>query len=96
MAEERRVIGAQMDGEYSSVTKKLVRGDIQVLYTDGITEAENACLEMYGEERLRSVIGRSRDNDARELITTILGDVREFCGDHPQSDDITLMVIKVK
>jgi sigma-B regulation protein RsbU (phosphoserine phosphatase) len=89
-------VGALMNQEYGSETRMLVSGDILVLYTDGITEAENACLEMYGEERLRSVIGRSRDNDARELITTILGDVREFCGDHPQSDDITLMVIKVK
>jgi phosphoserine phosphatase RsbU/P len=89
-------IGAQMDGEYGSVTKKLVSGDILVLYTDGITEAENARLGMYGEDRLRSVIGRSRAAGAREILARILGDVKEFSGDHPQSDDITLMVIRVE
>ena len=51
---------------------------------------------MYGEDRLRSVIGRSRTADAREIIAGILGDVKEFSGDHPQSDDITLMVIRVE
>jgi len=89
-------VGALMDQEYGSETRMLSAGDILVLYTDGITEAENAGLGMYGEDRLRGVISRSRNNDARELIATILEDVKKFCGDHPQSDDITLMVIRVR
>lgn len=89
-------VGVQMDANYGSETRKLVTGDILVLYTDGITEAENAGLEMYGEERLRSIIGRSRNAGARDIITAILGDVKVFSGEHPQSDDITLMVIRVE
>jgi sigma-B regulation protein RsbU (phosphoserine phosphatase) len=89
-------VGAQMDEHYGSETRMLVTGDILVLYTDGITEAENARLEMYGEDRLRSVIARSRGAGAREIIAEILVDVKQFSGDHPQSDDITLMVIRVE
>lgn len=89
-------VGAMADQEYRSVTKMLVPGDILVLYTDGITEAENPLLEMYGEERLRSITGRARGADAAGILTTILDDVKQFCGDQPQSDDITLMIIRVE
>jgi sigma-B regulation protein RsbU (phosphoserine phosphatase) len=89
-------VGAMMDMEYGSETKMLVSGDVLILYTDGITEAENASYGMYGEDRLRSIIGRSRDGDARSIIIMILEDVKKFSGDNPQSDDITLMVIKVE
>jgi sigma-B regulation protein RsbU (phosphoserine phosphatase) len=88
-------MGALPDAEYFSVTLGLGKGDVIVLYTDGITEAENARLEMFGEERLRNVIFQSSTQPSNEIITNILNKVRTFCGDHPQSDDITLMVISV-
>ena len=89
-------IGAIPDAEYTAETATVNTGDVVVLYTDGITEAENAQLDMYGEERLYAVIRASRKLPAAEIITAILESVRSFCGDHPQSDDITLMVIRVK
>jgi len=88
-------IGALGDADYSSNEITLEHGDVMVLYTDGITEAENAALSMFGEERLRAAISRNRGLRAKEIITEILADVRAFTGDHPQSDDITLMVVKV-
>ncbi len=88
-------VGALPDAEYVARTKALSPGDVLVLYTDGITEAENVRLEMFGEDRLREVIRRSRALAAKEIIAEILESVRAFCGDHPQSDDITLMVIRV-
>ena len=69
-------------------------GDVLVLYTDGITEAENANLDMFGVERLEKIIRGSRGISANELSEEILNAVRVFTGDHPQSDDITLMVIR--
>jgi sigma-B regulation protein RsbU (phosphoserine phosphatase) len=89
-------VGAMEDQEYRSETRMLVHNDILVLYTDGITEAENVRLDMYGEDRLRAVVGRSRNAAAREIITAILEDVKKFSGDQPQSDDITLMVIRAE
>lgn len=88
-------VGVLPDAGYTSVRKNLSPGDALILYTDGITEAENARLEMFGEERLRTVIGRHRKMDSKTIITKILEAVKEFCGEQPQSDDITLMVIKV-
>jgi phosphoserine phosphatase RsbU/P len=87
-------IGALDDADYTSASVSLVPGDVLVLYTDGITEAENVHQDMFGEERLYEIIRRSRNLPAPEISSRILEEVRKFCGDHPQSDDITLMVIK--
>jgi len=89
-------IGAMADADYTCKSRNLSQGDVLVLYTGGITDAENARLEMFGEEHLRAVITRDRGMDSKVIVSKILEEVRDFCGDYPQSDDITLMVIKVK
>jgi sigma-B regulation protein RsbU (phosphoserine phosphatase) len=87
-------MGLLNDAEYTQDTVQMARGDLLVLYTDGITEAENAQLEMFGVPRLREVILASRALPAGDIIEEILRAVKAFTGDHPQSDDITLMVIR--
>ncbi|HXX56109.1 MAG TPA: SpoIIE family protein phosphatase [Methanoregula sp.] len=87
-------VGAMADARYTADSVRFGAGDVMVLYTDGITEAENALLEMFGTERLREVILQSRGLSSQEISGKILGAIKEFCGDHPQSDDITLMVIR--
>lgn len=87
-------MGALPDSVYSQEIVQMAPGDILVLYTDGITEAENADLEMFGPERLERIILASSRLPANEVIQEILNAVRSFTGDHPQSDDITLMVIR--
>ena len=89
-------IGALSDAAYTAETAALKTGDIIILYTDGITEAENAVQDMFGEERLNEVIRASRKLPANDIIAAILESVRTFCGVYPQSDDITLMGIRVK
>jgi phosphoserine phosphatase RsbU/P len=66
-----------------------------VLFTDGVTEATNIREELYGEERLRLIILANRRLSAGEITNRILLDVQEFKGEAPQSDDITLLVVKV-
>jgi sigma-B regulation protein RsbU (phosphoserine phosphatase) len=87
-------MGVLDDAEYTQDTVQLAPGDLVVLYTDGITEAENAELEMFGDSRLEKVIRASRALSSKDIIQEILNAVRSFTGDHPQSDDITLMVIR--
>jgi sigma-B regulation protein RsbU (phosphoserine phosphatase) len=87
-------MGVLSDAAYSQDSVRMLPGDILVLYTDGITEAENADLEMFGLERLERIILASPQLPANELIQEILNAVKAFIGDHPQSDDITLMVIR--
>lgn len=69
-------------------------GDVVVLYTDGITEAENQHKQLYGIERLCQVISQSRECTAEVILQGVIEDVRRHIGRHKVYDDITLLVIK--
>jgi sigma-B regulation protein RsbU (phosphoserine phosphatase) len=71
-------------------------GDLLVAYTDGVTEALNALDEEFGEARLRRLISASLHLSAEELTNEIIESVRRWCGEMPQHDDLTLVVMKVK
>ena len=88
-------MGVITDAEYTAQEKPLVVGDVIVLYTDGITEAMNVREDMFGEERLYDVIRQSDGLRAEEILAKILTSVKEFTGEYPQSDDITLLVVRV-
>jgi sigma-B regulation protein RsbU (phosphoserine phosphatase) len=87
-------MGVMDDAGYSQDSVTLAPGDILVLYTDGITEAENERLDMFDVGRLRDVILAAQDLPSQEIADAVLAAVRTFTGTHPQSDDITLMVIR--
>ena len=88
-------LGIMEDSLYKKETITLTSGDIIVLYTDGVTEATNIREELYGEERLQRSILINRSLCADEIAQKILLEVQEFTGEAPQSDDITLLVVKV-
>ncbi len=69
-------------------------GDVVVLYTDGITEAENQHKQLYGIERLCQVISQHRQCTAEVILQEVIDDVRRHIGRHQVYDDITLLVIK--
>ncbi|WP_434686168.1 SpoIIE family protein phosphatase [Pseudanabaena minima] len=71
-------------------------GDIVLLYTDGIPEAENPSKQHYGLNRLIQVISESHKQPIDQIREVIIKDVREFIGSHKVLDDITFMVIKRK
>jgi PAS domain S-box-containing protein len=79
---------------YSSRTVEIGAGDIIVLYTDGITESINGEEEMFGEDRLRTIIQEHSGLPAKGILEKILEEVNSFAVGQPQFDDITLMVIK--
>jgi phosphoserine phosphatase RsbU/P len=87
-------MGVMEDAQYTQDTMLMAPGDLLILYTDGITEAENAQQEMFGLERLKERILALRTLSSPDIIEGILTAVRTFTGDYPQSDDITLMVIR--
>ncbi len=86
-------LGVFEDAHWSQRSFKIKPGDALVLYTDGITDAQNAAEEFFGLERLREVMKRQYGKSAKELHEVLLGEVRNWMGDAPQYDDITLMVI---
>ena len=69
-------------------------GDLLVLYSDGITEAEDANEELFGEERLEKIILENREKSAPYIKDCILNALSVHCSGTAQSDDITLVVAK--
>jgi len=69
-------------------------GDVLVLYTDGVTEAENSLGEEFGMERLSSLIRRGHKLPADELLKHILKSVTQFSQEVGFEDDATILVVK--
>ncbi len=67
-----------------------------VLYSDGITEAENAEKEFYGIKRLCDVVSEHWAESAEAIKDAVVADVRAFIGDQTVYDDLTLLVVKQK
>jgi PAS domain S-box-containing protein len=87
-------LGGVEHRDYQSRTVTIWAGDVMVLYTDGITESIDEKEEMFGEDRLRSVIEKHTMLPAIDILEKILEEVGSFAVGQPQFDDITLMVIK--
>jgi len=68
-------------------------GDCLVLYTDGVTEAFNFQDQMYGEKRLKQVLGKSIGRSARGVLSLLRADLEDFRGSAPLSDDTTILAI---
>jgi sigma-B regulation protein RsbU (phosphoserine phosphatase) len=79
---------------YEEETVYFNPGDSLVLFTDGVSEAMNKSAEEYGEPRLEDVLQNTRGRSAQEILDTIHQDVKKHTGDFPQSDDITLLVLR--
>ena len=82
-------LGVVRDMDYAQSVLSLAPGDSLVLYTDGITEAMNVQEELYGPQRLLSLL-RSEVDRASPLGRIILDDVKRFVGARSQSDDMCL------
>ena len=72
----------------------LTAGDVLVLYTDGVTEAENSLGEEFGMERLSTLIRRGHTLSADGLMNHILESVTDFSRDVGFDDDATILVVK--
>lgn len=69
-------------------------GDVLVIYSDGIPEAMNAAHELYGEERLCELLVGSMTRSAPEIIDAVFTAAKKHAGSYPQSDDMTMVVLK--
>lgn len=87
------VLGLFNQWECATGECQLQSGDTLALYTDGVTEAFNNAGEEFGEQRLIEALRRNRDLSSTELLSAIVGEVREFSPGE-QYDDITLIVAR--
>ena len=79
---------------YQSGTLHLCKGDILVVYSDGLTDAQNQQEEMFGEERLLKIIRQEAPSGSHALERKFLNSIEEFTQGTPQTDDITFVVIE--
>ena len=80
--------------DYEEEIIDLYPNDLLVIYSDGITEAMNATLEQFGEQRLMEVLTEHKNLSAAGLIEKIFAIVKQHAGSFPQSDDMTMLVLK--
>ena len=71
------------------------RGDVAVLFTDGVSEAMNQADDLFGEDRLRRLVEENAGLTAEGLRERILADVEAFVGSADQHDDMTLVLLKI-
>ncbi|WP_419872020.1 PP2C family protein-serine/threonine phosphatase [Candidatus Pristimantibacillus sp. PTI5] len=86
-------LGSFPEFTYRDQTIVLERGDRFVLYTDGITEAENASQEQYSTNRLQQFLSQTSGYSSAEIIDALLMDVFMFADGAPQSDDIAVLCL---
>lgn len=88
---------AGMEGvRYRKNELVLEPGDAIYLYTDGVTEATDLNEELYGEDRLHSILEKYKDETMEVICSEIKKDVDLFAGEAPQFDDITMLALKFK
>jgi sigma-B regulation protein RsbU (phosphoserine phosphatase) len=90
------LFGVQPDSAYPVCSVALERSDRFLLYTDGVTETENAAAEAFGDHQLERVVRANRLQPASELSREVLSELQKW---RPtavnQQDDITLIVVDV-
>jgi sigma-B regulation protein RsbU (phosphoserine phosphatase) len=88
------VLGIVPIAPYHQMQAHLDRGDMLVLYSDGVTEANNMDFDEFGEERFIEVLRAPRTEPASAIVDAVKKALAEFVEDAPQADDITLVVAK--
>jgi sigma-B regulation protein RsbU (phosphoserine phosphatase) len=90
------LLGVEEDSPFPACEVAVAPGDRQLLYTDGLTEPENASGEAFGDSRMEQVLRDARSRPAEELSRSLLAAVEAWRPSSvPQQDDITLLVIDV-
>ena len=69
-------------------------GDTIYMYTDGVTEAFNKSGELFSEERLKKEASLHQQDSIKDLVREMLGEIKSFSRGVPQSDDITILVLR--
>lgn len=88
------VLGGRPNQSYGQSELFLEPGDLLFLYTDGVTEANDAEHNQYGEERLGRMLEKCRNLEPEKVISTIWQDISVFEGEEPQFDDITMLALR--
>lgn len=87
-------LGVLREARYDERPVGLSDGDVLVMFTDGVSEAESPEGDMFGTQRIEDCVRAVMDRSARGIMDALLEEVLRWAGERGQSDDLTLVVIK--
>lgn len=96
---KRLVLGAMPGIRYLASETALQPGDVILLYTDGVPEANNESEELYGMERFCESVqrhGHIAQDSVEEFLAGVRSDISEFVGQAEQFDDLTMLALSVR
>ena len=88
------VLGVFENAQFDEETMALQPGDIVVAFSDGVTEALNPVGDEFTDDRLLASVRAHQSKSPEALVEGLLADVRAFCGDATQSDDLTIVLVR--
>lgn len=90
-------LGVDRTYQYTAnTTKSLAAGQVIVIGTDGVWEAQNPSGEMFGKKRLKDLVRRNHQARSEEILSSIVESIREFQAETRPADDVTLAIVKVE
>lgn len=89
-------VGLLESAEYEVSQTQLAPGDKIVIYSDGVTEAQNLLGEFFGKQKLRQAVAEHQTETCQDVHTAVGKAVAAFTDSAPQADDITLVVFEYR
>jgi adenylate cyclase len=87
-------LGAVEDFRFPIDHDRIEPGEVLLLFTDGITEAENADHKLYSSDRLANALAAAATVDAQHVVAAVIDDVSRFVGGAEQADDMTVLALR--
>lgn len=90
------MLGLTEDVDFSDGVLQMKAGDVLLMYTDGITEAENGSGEFFETRRLTELAAKLRDQAMTDAVTAVLECARDFGAGAELADDMTVMAVRYR
>lgn len=91
---EGLILGVNRNVVFEEKTTTLYQGDLILLYTDGLTEAENPDGDFFGLSRVSEILAQHAQQSPQDIIKVLLEQLKQFCHSTSFNDDVTLMIFK--
>jgi serine phosphatase RsbU (regulator of sigma subunit) len=90
------ILGALADMPYGSGAETMAAGDVLVIYTDGVEEANDPQGREFGRDRIRDTVAARRTEPAQAIVQALFAEVEAFAAGTPFADDATALIARVK
>ena len=89
-------LGLFKEAQFPTYRRQMNAGDILLLYTDGMTEAEGRNQEIFSRERMTAIVQKLAGLPTKEMLSALLAEIRQFSGQNEFTDDVCLVGVEVK